>query len=124
MNNILLSDVYIINRISIREYFYKIISYFYRDNLMLVNFYINICIKMMEDFLISYEIYVSDKKKRIKLSVISLSCIIIVVKFCDDNYKISIKEISKISNIDYRKIVKYENKILRILDYNVFSYIK
>jgi hypothetical protein len=124
MNNVLLFDVYIINKVSIREYFYKIISYFYRNNLILVDFYINICIKMMEDFLINYEIYVSCKKRRIKLTVISLSCIMIVQKFCDDNYKISIKEISKISNIDYRKIVKYENKILRILDYNVFSYIK
>jgi hypothetical protein len=124
MNN-LLSDVYIINRVSIREYFYKIISYFYRNNLILVDFYINICIKMMEDFLIKYQIYVSNKKKRIKLSIICLSCIMIVQKFCDDNYKISIKEISKISSdINYRKIVKYENKILRILDYNVFSYIK
>jgi hypothetical protein len=124
MDNILLLDVYNMNKNSIKEYLHKVINYFYKNNLKLVEFYIDSCIKMIEFFLNKFSIYVSHKKKRYKLSVLSLSSFIIIQKFADDLYKISINDISNLLQIDKKKILKYEAKILHIIDYNILESIK
>lgn len=123
MNNILLLDVYNINKNNVYNYLYKISNYFYTKNLIISHYFVISSIKMIEDFLKKYEIYVNSKNKKHKLSIIVVSCFIIIQKFCDDLHFISLKDISSISDITKDKLIKYENKILNILDYNIIKYI-